>query len=309
MREEIVKSLSVEKSMGKSPFSLGTPFVAMKRSRLDSILLQRAIRNGATFLQATALDSIGGGINSIEDWLLSLRSAERGSGHNVYCKYLIGADGRNSRVASLLRPIGKRRSEEIEGESRRVGVQFTVARPDAVEGSVTMFFFKGGYGGIVGVTAEEANVAMVTTQELSSLAIMDFGRFIERTIHANKFAREAFSSLVLTGKVSSASPITPRRNRVAHPRAFLVGDARHTAEPFTGQGTFFALQDGVTTARRIADSLGYSSERPKIGTTSHLTVNRFFSPILRGERWVDTLLNIGGRFEGVARMVARSVIS
>jgi len=304
-----VLKIRVENSRDGNLSSSSSPFVAMKRSKLDSILLQRAVAAGITFFQSTSLESIGCDPESDEEWSLSLKMAGQAGILEVFCKFVVGADGRNSRVAHLLEPKGKEINIQGDGESRRVGVQFMTARPETLGRSVTMFFFEGGYGGIVGVSEIEANVAVVTTRELAALALEDFDMFRSRTINTNKFVLQTAPYLAPLGKISSAFPITPRRSRTFHPRSFLIGDARYTAEPFTGQGTFFAIQDGVTTAGRIAASLGFPGKRPRIAWKSHAMANTLFSPILRGERSVETLLKIGGRFEGAARLVARSVIS
>ena len=61
---------------------------------------------------------------------------------------LIGADGRNSRVAKLLHGIDDEDGRIKEASSDRIGVQFTVKRTDTyVVQTVLMFLFDGGYGG------------------------------------------------------------------------------------------------------------------------------------------------------------------
>jgi flavin-dependent dehydrogenase len=288
--------------------SIPTPFIAMKRSKLDSILLQRAVFDGATFLELTTLESIGRGASTKEGWKLSLKTVGKGDSFVVYCSTIVGADGRNSRVAHLLAEDEGGNISAAKGDSSRVGVQFLVSRPDAVARNVTMFFFGEGYGGIVGVNAGEANVAMVTTQKLAHLAATDFDNFIGKTIHANQFMRRSFPLLTLAGNVHSAYPITPRINNISKPNAFLVGDARHTTEPFTGQGIYFAIQDGVMAAARLSRTLGFARDKRRISPKSHFMADRVYSPILRGGKWVETLLNIGVRFDSVARMVAKGVL-
>jgi flavin-dependent dehydrogenase len=170
-----------------------------------------------------------------------------------------------------------------------------------------MFFFEGGYGGIVGVSAKEANVAMVVTQELARLATSDFAQFILKSIHSNKHARSIIPHMKLVGEISTAFPITPRANQLRSSSAYLVGDSRHTTEPFTGEGVFFAMQDGLRAARAISKSFGINIENEVLSSRNRFWVDNIFSPILQEGTWVEGLLDFGTRHKSLANFVGRRV--
>jgi flavin-dependent dehydrogenase len=282
--------------------------IAMKRSILDAILVDRAMKDGATFSDATILESINPDGEKFDrgGWNARFRINEGGDFVNVKCGVLVGADGRNSRVANLLSRDNRDSSKDVISD--RIGVQFIVERPTNLESNILMFFFEGGYGGIVGVSAKEANVAMVITQELARLATIDFAQFILRSIHSNEHARTMIPHLELVGEVSTAFPITPRANQLHSSSAYLIGDARHTTEPFTGEGVFFAMQDGLKAARAISKSFGLNSEDEVLNSRNRFWVDNVFSPILQKGTWVEGLLDFGTRHKSLANFVGRRVL-
>jgi menaquinone-9 beta-reductase len=282
-----------------------SPLVAMKRSILDSILVDRAMKFGANFTDATVLESVNHEEEKTGEWIVGFRINDGRDFINVKCGVLVGADGRNSRVANLL-CRGNRDSSKVS-ISDRIGVQFIVKRPTGLESNILMFFFEGGYGGIVGVGAKEANVAMVVTQELARLATTDFAQFILKSIHSNKHARTIVPHLGLVGEFSTAFPITPRANQFHSSSAYLIGDARHTTEPFTGEGVFFAMQDGLRAARAISKSFGINLENEVLNPRNRFWVDNVFSPILQDGAWVEGLLDFGTRHKSLANFVGRRV--
>jgi 2-polyprenyl-6-methoxyphenol hydroxylase-like FAD-dependent oxidoreductase len=282
------------------------PFIAMKRSILDSLLLSRTTMNGVNFSHETLLEAIDSKYENSGEWQIGLRSKDSGELFNVTCRLLVGADGRNSRVASLLE--GERKETHKESSPDRIGVQFLVKRPIGLDSNVIMFFFDGGYGGIVGVTTGEANVAMVVSQELARLAMTDFAQFISRSLHSNQYARTVVPRLELTGEIHTAFPITPRANHSRHPNAFLIGDARHTTEPFTGEGIFFAMQDGIRVAQKISKSFGLSGESEFMKPRSRFWVDTVFSPILRRGKLAENLIDLGARHATLTKLVAKAVL-
>jgi flavin-dependent dehydrogenase len=313
---EFVKGIKIAGRFGKVldipfnnnlPHARFAPFIAIKRSILDSLLLRRAITDGATFHDATLVESIICRKSDRDPWNIRLRKNESGEIFDINCRTLIGADGRNSRVARLLAGINDEQDKVREAITDRIGVQFTVKRPNAMASDVLMFFFDGGYGGIVGVTADEANTAMVVPRSLARLAVTDFKSFIARTIHSNPYARRAVSGIEMTGEIRTAFPITPRVNKRKYPSAYLIGDARHTTEPFTGEGVFFAMQDGIRTAREVSKSLGLVDERGSISTRNRFWRDNLFSPILQRESMTETVLALGLRYKSVAQLASKMV--
>ena len=225
----------------------------------------------------------------------------------VFSKILIGADGRNSRVAHILGELGGQKSS-IDGASRnRIGVQFKIKRTEELGSKVLMFFFEGGYGGIVGINGAESNVAMVISEELAGLAVSDVGQLLDRTINANAHSRAVCSQPEIIGAIQTAYPITPRKRTIMYPSSYLIGDARRTTEPFTGEGVFFAMQDGLQAARKIAASFSIADTAKGSRRKNRFVRDALFSPILRNKTLVEKLIGVGIRHGTLAQLVSRVV--
>ena len=283
----------------------GRPFVAMKRSVLDTVLLKRAIQNGVIFMESTSLESLHRTNRGFSAWNVGMRSSE-GKNIVVTGRHLVAADGRNSRVASLL--LGADLKAEISSISRRIGVQFMINRPSQIGSSVVMFFFEGGYGGIVAVNNEEANIAMAVTPELSRLVTDDFQEFVAKTLGNNQHTRSFASKVEALGKISTSFPITPGPKRIDSPGMIYLGDAKQTVEPFTGEGVFYAMQDGVRGAEEISRSFGFSQSAERLGSRSRFRVNSVFSTLLQRPGLSQPLLRFAARHNRVAQTISKVVL-
>lgn len=309
-RGTLIEIPLTRETTGNSPVSTSRrPFIAMKRSTLDSLFLHRAISDGATYWGRTALESIAPHRSSEGGWVIACRRDESIERRHATCRYLIGADGRNSRVASLIsKSEGTTRNHGDTGPGR-IGIQFFIHRPLLLRSNLLLFFFEGGYGGIVGVNSDEANVAMVVTRELARLATNDFSQFVAKTIHSNSHAKSIAPGTDKIGDIHAAHPISPRANIIHHSSLYLVGDARHTAEPFTGEGIFFALQDGARAARRILRELGVAQEQRLPPRKSRLFVDHIFSPIVRRGSAAEKFVHAGACSRTLSRIVTRTVLA
>lgn len=283
------------------------PFIAIKRCKLNSLLLNRAIADGATFQEATIIESIHYRKGDEDLWQICLKKKGNCETFNVSCGILIGADGRNSRVAKLLHGIDDEDGRLKEASSDRIGVQCTVKRSDTMSLTVLMVLFDGGYAGIVGVNPTESNVAMVVSRSLARLALTDVESFIDNTIHSNQHARNTIPRLEIIGDIRTAFPITPRSNNKHFSSAYLIGDARHTTEPFTGEGIFFAMQDGVLTAQEVSKSFGFAREGLPLSARNRFWNNNVFSPILQRESLTEKVLALGLRNRGLVKLASKAV--
>lgn len=223
---------------GTLPTASDTPFFSLARAVFDALLLQQARESGASVLENTPVTNL----RRTNIWQVTTRSGEK-----FFAPFVIGADGRNSLVARFvsLRGVSPARYDD------RVGIQWhTVAQP-AIGSAVEMFLFDSGYGGIVNINSDQANIALVTRADFGRLAQTDFHSFLAGTLFSVRAARQRILSPFPLHGIRAAAPITPVRRRSMHPDAFLVGDARQTVEPFTGEGILFALQDAYIVARMI----------------------------------------------------------
>jgi 2-polyprenyl-6-methoxyphenol hydroxylase-like FAD-dependent oxidoreductase len=276
----------------------GKPFFSIKRSTLDTVLVQNAEREGVTLVQQTqVLDATFSG-----SWNVLVRSK---NGIQSYsCDYLVGADGRNSTVASKIGAWGKPDSSATS--LRRVGLQWHADVQPHVGSEVQLYTMKDGYFGIVNVDDQNSNVAMVTSPAIAREALSDFPQFIERTFYSNPAVRRYVNHVEPCRGVATAYPINPIRRHWNHTNAFLAGDARQTVEPFTGEGVSFALEDGMRTARQIVarfDGKVPDGRQPR----GNFWVNRVFSPALKNQKLVESLLAVGSELPWFPHILARTV--
>lgn len=197
--------------------------IAIKRSVLDALLLQRVRENGAEIREGAAVSAVESG------WTIDT-SAGRFS-----ARTLVAADGRNSTIARLLGlapPAGK----------DRVGLQTHLPAPRDFGDRIVMRFLPRGYCGIASVGEGQLNLCLVSRpahiDELKTWAAREFTLPVAQEWRAiTPLAR---------------APIPP-----SHPHLLLVGDAARVVEPFTGEGIYYALASGELAARHlIARDLG-----------------------------------------------------
>jgi len=182
-------------------------------------------------------------------------------------------------------------------------------RPHAWIGrSVEMYLFKTGCGGIVNIDGDRATVAMVTTPEVAHTAQIDFHAFLNSTFLSNPTARTRLDMPRPVGEISSAFPINPAVHHHNHHAAFLVGDAQRTVEPFSGEGVFFALQDGLSIAERLLALIQCSSSVRLHDRRSRFWINQVVSPVLQRSNIFDRLIVIGRQLPTLVSLAAKSIL-
>lgn len=285
------------------------PFFSIQRSVLDVLLLENAVRSGVTVHQRMKVIDVqtNGGKSVV------IHASGDSGVFEFAANVLVGADGRNSGIAKKLFrkaeiPRRARRATESLYKKKRVGVQWHTHHQPQAGSAIELFLFESGYCGIVNVDDRIANVAMITTPQHVQLGRQNVSRFLQDTIYSNQKARERFPSLIPMGAFSTAFPVHPQFRKRSFPRVFFVGDARQTVEPFTGEGVFFAMQEGVLTAQRIlnvhshAVSLFPGSDRRPFWT------NRFSSPLLSHQGAADALISFASRFPSFIPLVVREIM-
>ena len=167
----------------------------------------------------------------------------------------------------------------------------------------------GGLISVVNVDKNRANVAMVTTPELAQLAKTDLQNFLNKSFFTNVRAGKRLDNLQPLGDIAAASPISLMVSRSSHRSAFLIGDAHRTVEPFTGEGVFLALEDGLSAALRLLN-VRYSAVRVRSHPVhDRLWVNRIYSHVLRYRWLADQLVAFGERIPILTPLAARPILS
>lgn len=230
--------------------SLG-PEIAVKRSLLDSLLLQRAVDAGVDAKCGHPLTAFGEG------------SVLHAGAAKYEARVVVAADGRNSFVARQagLLPILVRDRVALQTHVRKAGDEF--------QRRVELRFRREGYCGIAGVSDDEINVCLVSRP-------------------ANVEALKAWAGENVpipsdqrwqTMTPLSRAPVKPSKGNL-----LLVGDAARVVEPFTGEGIFYALASGELAAVHIVAQFDTPNCRKNFGayTTEH-------AALYKGRLWVNRL--------------------
>jgi flavin-dependent dehydrogenase len=188
-----------------------------------------------------------------------------------------------------------------------VGIQWHTTNQSQIGAKIELFLFDSGYCGIVNVDHEQANIAMVADAESAKLARKDFISFLDSTIFKNTTAAKTLAAASPIGNIATTFPIAPVVHSLRHPHATLIGDACCTVEPFTGEGIYFALENGVRAARELIAKSPLETRLRDFTFRSRFWVNQVYSPILRSKTLAERFVAIGARFPGLVPWALRSV--
>ena len=228
--------------------------IAIKRSLLDDLLLQRARELGAEIREEsilTAVSKMWGG-----NWKLDIVRETFGA------RCLVGADGRNSTVARLCNLLPR-------SERERVGLQAHIPLPRDFGNRVVLQLLPEGYSGQAPVNDTELNLCLVGTPP---------------TISALRSWAEQHFGLAADQSWRTITPLTRAPVPVAHDNLFFIGDAARVVEPFTGEGIFYALRSGELAAEAIAHIV-----RGEDRQTAIREFVQVHAAMYRGRLWINEL--------------------
>lgn len=214
------------------------PFHFCSRLRLDKLLLDQAIDAGARFFQGRAMQcNPGRGTVATED------------GRTLRARFLIGADGVNSRLRRCLEPDRRRWRENLAE-----AIEIRLQRRDLPEAlrplqrpQLHVGYNRAGYGwvfpnpealiiGICGLR-EPTPLPRAFRSFLRDLGIRDERSGNRITLHGHPL------------------PYGNWLSRCAQGPLLLAGDAAGLVEPTLGEGIFYALMSGKYAALSILDEL------------------------------------------------------
>jgi len=227
--------------------------LALRRTVLDHLLLDRARAVGATVLEGTRVGSLVRDTNGRVTGVETLDS--NGGSRSRPATVVVGADGLRSTVARRLALAGTRFAQ------RRVAFVTHFRGIEGVGDSGEMHVERDGYLGIADVGDGVANVAVVVPRANAKAAAGDPAAFLNRWIHrrphiAPRFARaERIAPVLVTGPFASAA------RRAWAPGAALVGDAADFFDPFTGEGIYAALRGAELLSTHVIDAMRGRSVR------------------------------------------------
>ncbi|MDQ6656124.1 MAG: NAD(P)/FAD-dependent oxidoreductase [Verrucomicrobiota bacterium] len=227
--------------------------IALKRSVLDQLLMERAAAAGAGVRDGVTVTALA---RNGDAWEISAGA------ETIRARFLVAADGRNSSVARLLGLLPR-----IEKE--RVGLQTHIPLPRGFGARVVLQFLPEGYSGQAPVNDTELNLCLV-------------GR--PGAIPALRAWAEAQFSVPRDHGWRTITPLRRAPIAAAGGGAFFVGDAARVVEPFTGEGIYYALRSGELAAQAIAAFVESGDE--DAAARSYMTAHR---QLYEGRLWVNRL--------------------
>ncbi len=228
--------------------------VAIKRSHLDNILLNRARELGARVHEEATAVSLHQ--TRDRDWKIDIVREP------LLARLLVGADGRNSTVArlcNLLPPLAR----------ERIALQGHIPLPHDFGNRIVLQFLPEGYSGQAPVNDRELNLCLVgTAPTISSLRAWAERQF---NLPADQLWR--------TITPLTRAPIAPYRENL-----FFIGDAARVVEPFTGEGIYYALRSGELAAEGIIRIVRGEDQKSIVKAFA-----RAHRAMYRGRLWINRL--------------------
>jgi geranylgeranyl reductase family protein len=249
--------------------------IAIKRSLLDQILLDRAGDLGVKVFESTTVTALSPPDPRTDCWNIS-------AGEQTFqARVLVAADGRNSTVARLC-GLQPRSTKE------RVALQTHWPLPTNFGERVVLEFRPEGYSGQAPVGDGVLNLCLVSVpQKIAALRAWAEAKFLIPPNHSWR----------------TITPLTREPISPGQPGLFLVGDAARVVEPFTGEGIYYALASGELAAKAILlQRNGGSAEDVALAYSSA------HAQLYHGRLWINRLARaavlsprIASAFLGIAR--------
>lgn len=226
--------------------------LAVRRTVLDNILLDRARSAGVQILEQTRVTDV---LRS-DGRICGVSALQKGTSRELRANLVIGADGLRSVVA---RRLGLHRTSRWP---KRIAL---VTHYTNVEGEATfgeMFVEQDGYFGLADVGNGVTNVALVVPVGRAAEIAVDRVDFFEQWIAERPHIATRFEKATRIEPVRATGPFASFARRSWLPGVALAGDSADFFDPFTGEGIYAALRGGEMLAESTAESL--TSSHPAI---------------------------------------------
>jgi geranylgeranyl reductase family protein len=264
--------------------------VVRTRYDFDNLLMERAVKAGATFHQGT--EAVGPLIEG--GWVSgALVKGEGGQTREVRARFVVAADGASSRFASRAgikrdptRPvaIAIRRYYRVDGPQEPVFESYL----DLVDPSGPGDGLLAAYGWVFPLGDGVLNVGtgLLNTfrrfKEFSAKRVMDV--FLSQVPPETGITEENAISPLLSGPI----PMGINRSPLAVPGLLVVGDAGGITNPFNGEGIAYAMETGELAAELIGEAV--HRDRPAVAQMYPVLVRERYGRYFNvGSNWVRLL--------------------
>ena len=263
--------------------------IAIKRSRFDQLLLDRAREAGASVIESTTITALSSPDPRTDHWKIS-------AGEQVFqARTLVAADGRNSTVARLSGLLPRNAKE-------RIALQTHLPLPAGFGDRVVLEFRPEGYSGQAPVGDGMLNLCLVSVpNQIASLRHWAEARFEIPPDHSWR----------------TITPLTREPISPGQPALFLVGDTARVVEPFTGEGIYYALASGELAAKAIAlqrnggnapdVAIAYSSAHAQL-YHGRLWINRLARAAVLSPRLASAFLGVARFQPAILRLLTAKLV-
>lgn len=221
--------------------------IAVRRSILDAILVERAKSAGAQLLErARVTDVLRASSGAVCGVAYLSGEGER---RELRAPLVIGADGLRSVVG---RRLGLTRVSRIP---RRMAFVAHFRSVPGVSEVGEMHVERDGYVGIADVGGGLTNVALVVTARAARAAATDPNAILDEWLASHPHLADRFGKAERIEPVRATGPFASSTRPAWAPGAALVGDAADFFDPFTGEGVYSALRGGELLAPYAAEAV------------------------------------------------------
>ena len=233
--------------------------LAVRRTVLDSILLERAREAGVRIEEGTRVTDVVKGADGQVTGVVTGGGTKRETQRSAAA--VIGADGLRSVIGRRLNLI------RASAWPRRIALVTHYAGVDGMRGFGEMHVDRGGYCGLAEVGGGQTNVAVVVPVSRAAEVAAGRTEFLESWIAERPRIAAMFNHATRVDPVRATGPFASSARKAWTGGAALVGDAADFFDPFTGEGIYAALRGGEIAAPFIAESViararGRDADRP-----------------------------------------------
>ena len=233
--------------------------LAIRRTRLDPLLLGRAREAGAAVVEGARVTQLRRDARGVTTGVEALVDGER---RWFDADLVIGADGLRSVVA---RRLGLARHGRWP---RRLAIVAHFTGVHGIGDSGEMHVERDGYCGLADVGGGESNLSLVVPAHRAPEIAGDPAGFLLRWVAERPQLAPRYADAVLSGPVLTTGPFSAQTRRPWAPGVALVGDAAGYFDPFTGEGIHSALRGSEVLAPfalRVLEALSSGGRERRSG--------------------------------------------